>query len=89
MVSVALHGEDPEYLEELAIEVEDAAAGHRGRRGGLRPTLRGQQGAPARWSTRTRAHGLGVSPRASPRPSASPSAASSLRRFQGPEARSR
>ena len=63
MVTVALHGEDPEYLEELARDVEARLRGLEGVKEILGPSVRGRQEARVLIDVE-RAHRLGVSPRA-------------------------
>ncbi len=84
MVSVALHGEDPEFLEELATEVETRLRGLDDVEEIWGPSLQGQQELRLMVSTDA-AHSLGVTPQDVASSVGFAFRGRRLRRFQGPE----
>jgi len=84
MVSVALHGEDPEYLEDLAIEVEDRLRDLDDVEEIWGPTLHGQKELRLMVDADA-AHTLGVTPQDIANAISFAFRGRQLRRFQGPE----
>ena len=84
MVSVALHGEDPEFLEDLALQVEDRMRGLDDVEEIWGPSLQGQKELRLMVNTDT-AHSLGVTPRDVASSVGFAFRGRRLRRFQGPD----
>ena len=84
MVSVALHGEDPEYLEELATDVENRMRGIDHLEEIWGPTVRGTKELRLLIDPDA-AHSLDVSPRAVAEAVGFAFRGRRLRRFQGPD----
>lgn len=83
MVSVALHGEDPEYLEELAMQVEERMRGLDHLEEVWGPTMSGTKELRVLVDADA-AHNLGVSPRDVAEAVGFAFRGRRLRRFQGP-----
>jgi len=84
MVSVALHGEDPEYLEDLAIQVEDRMRGMEHLDDIWGPTVHGTKELRLLIDPEA-AHSLNVSPRSIADAVGFAFRGRRLRRFQGPD----
>jgi len=84
MVSVSLHGEDPEYLEELSMEVEERMRGLDHLEEVWGPTMRGTKELRLLVDADT-AHSLDVSPRGIADAVGFAFRGRRLRRFQGPD----
>ena len=84
MVSVALHGEDPEYLEELSMEVEERMRGLDHLEEIWGPTMRGTKELRLIVDAEA-AHSLDVSPRSVADAVGFAFRGRRLRRFQGPD----
>jgi len=84
MVSVALHGEDPEYLENLALDVEERLRGVEGAVEVWGPSLRGQKEVRLLVNPEA-ARSYGVTPRAIAETVSFAFRGRELRRFQGPQ----
>jgi HAE1 family hydrophobic/amphiphilic exporter-1 len=84
MVSVALHGDDPEYLEELAVDVEERLRSLEGVVDVWGPSVSGQEEIRLLVDSE-RAMALGVTPRAVGETVALAFRGRNLRRFSGPE----
>ncbi len=84
MVSVALHGEDPEYLEDLAMQVEDRMRGLDHLEEVWGPTQRGSKELRLLVDADA-AHSLDVTPRAVAEAVGFAFRGRRLRRFQGPD----
>ena len=83
-VPIALHGEDPEYLHELALEVEDLMRDLPEAVDVWGPSVRGQKEARVLIDP-DRAHALGVSPRTVAETVAMTFRGRNLTRFHGPD----
>ncbi|MCZ6670615.1 MAG: efflux RND transporter permease subunit [Acidobacteria bacterium] len=82
-VSVALHGEDPEYLREIALKFEQRLQGIEEAKEVYGPTIRGQEEAQIVVDP-DKARGLGVTPRMVADTIAFSFRGRNLRRFPGP-----
>jgi len=84
MISVALHGEDPEYLEDIAIQVEDRMRGLEHLEEIWGPTVQGTKELRLLVDAEA-AHSLDVSPRSIADAVGFAFRGRRLRRFQGPD----
>jgi HAE1 family hydrophobic/amphiphilic exporter-1 len=84
MVSIALHGEDPEFIEELALQVEDRMRGLDHLEEVWGPTMRGTKELRLMVDAEA-AHSLEVSPRGIADAVGFAFRGRRLRRFQGPD----
>ena len=84
MVSIALHGEDPEFIEELALQVEDRMRGLEHLEEVWGPTMQGTKELRLMVDADA-AHSLEVSPRSIADAVGFAFRGRRLRRFQGPD----